>query len=252
LHRYAILLDVDGTILDIAPTPQEVHVPDSLCEALLRIGKRLDGALALVSGRPLSDLDRLFAPLRLPAVGGHGAEMRLAADGEAVARRAAPLDPRFRQCLKSAAARHSGIIVEDKEYSVALHYRLAPKEGLALVHDIRRACDAWADPSIRLLSGKAVVEVKGRDFDKGTGVRELMNHAPFFGRIPIFVGDDITDEDAFRVIPEFNGIGMSVGRKLPGVNGLFRSAGEVRRWLAWLSGDPNMPQINGFKPGSIP
>jgi trehalose 6-phosphate phosphatase len=79
-----------------------------------------------------------------------------------------------------------------------------------------------------------------------------MNHAPFFGRIPIFVGDDITDEDAFRVIPEFNGIGMSVGRKLPGVNGLFRSAGEVRRWLAWLSGDPNMPQINGFKPGSIP
>jgi trehalose 6-phosphate phosphatase len=252
LHRFAILLDVDGTILDIAPTPQEVHVPDSLCENLLRIGKRLDGALALVSGRPLSDLDHLFAPLRLPAIGGHGAEMRLASNGEAVATRAAPLNPRFRQQLRTIAARHSGIIVEDKDYSVALHYRLAPKEGLALVHDVRRVCEDWGDRSIKLLSGKAVIEVKSRDFDKGTAVRELMSHAPFAGRTPIFVGDDITDEDAFRVVPEFNGVAMSVGRKFPGVNGLFQSAAEVRQWLARLSGDPNVPQMNGCRPGSIP
>lgn len=250
LHRYAILLDVDGTLLDIAPTPQEVHVPDSLCETLLRIRKRLDGALALVSGRPLSDLDHLFAPLRLATIGGHGAEMRLASEGEAVASRAAPLDRSFREHLKVVAARHSGIIVEDKEYSVALHYRLAPKEGLALVHEVKRACVDWGDPSIRLLSGKAVVEVKGRGFDKGTGVRELMNHAPFAGRIPIFVGDDITDEDAFRVVPEFKGLAISVGRKFPGVDGLFQSAAEVRQWLAHLSGDPNVPQINGFRIGS--
>jgi trehalose 6-phosphate phosphatase len=251
LHRFAILLDVDGTILDIAPTPQEVHVPDSLCETLLRIGRRLEGALALVSGRPLSDLDHLFAPLRLPAIGGHGAELRLASDGDAVASRAAPLDAGFRKLLKAAAARHSGIIIEDKDYSVALHYRLAPKEGLALVHDVRRTCENWGDPSIRILSGKAVIEVKGRGFDKGTGVRELMNHAPFAGRIPIFIGDDITDEDAFRVVPEFKGLAMSVGRKLPGVSGLFQSAAEVRQWLAWLSGDAAAPPINGFRSSYI-
>jgi trehalose 6-phosphate phosphatase len=250
LHRFAILLDVDGTILDIAPTPQEVHVPESLCETLLRIGRRLDGALALVSGRPLADLDHLFKPLRLPAIGGHGAEMRLASGGEAVASRAAPLDPRFRQRLKAAATRHSGIIVEDKDYSVALHYRLAPKEGLALVHDVRRTCEEWGDPLIKLLSGKAVIEVKGTGFDKGTAVRELMNYAPFAGRVPIFVGDDITDEDAFRVVPEFKGLAMSVGRKFPGVNGLFQSASDVRQWLARLSGDPNVPQMNGVRPGS--
>jgi trehalose 6-phosphate phosphatase len=245
LHRFAILLDVDGTILDIAPTPLEVHVPDSLRETLLRIGRRLDGALALVSGRPLSELDHLFAPLRLPAIGGHGAEMRLASDGEAVASRAAPLNPRFRQHLKAIAARHSGIIVEDKDYSVALHYRLAPKEGLALVHDVRRACSEWGDSSIKLLSGKAVVEVKRRDFDKGMAVRELMNHAPFAGRTPIFIGDDITDEDAFRVVPEFKGLALSVGRKFPGVDGLFQSAAEVRQWLARLSGDTTVPQMKG-------
>jgi trehalose 6-phosphate phosphatase len=252
LHRFAILLDVDGTILDIAPTPHEVHVPDSLCETLLRIGKRLDGALALVSGRPLSDLDRLFAPLRLAAIGGHGAEMRLASNGEAVLSRAPPLHPRFREQLRAVAARHSGIIVEDKDYSVAFHYRLSPKEGLALVHDVRRACHEWNNPSIQLLSGKAVIEVKGRGFDKGTGVRELMTHAPFVGRIPIFVGDDITDEDAFRVVPEFKGMALSVGRKFPGVTGLFQSAAEVRQWLAWLSGDATVPPINGFRPGSMP
>jgi trehalose 6-phosphate phosphatase len=252
LHRFAILLDVDGTLLDIAPTPQEVHVPDSLCETLLRMGRRVEGALALVSGRPLADLDQLFSPLRLPAIGGHGAEMRLASNGEAVASRAAPLNSQFRQLLKVIAARHSGIIVEDKEYSVALHYRLSPKEGLALVHDVRRACQEWSDPSIQLLSGKAVLEVKGRGFNKGTAVRELMNHAPFTGRTPIFIGDDITDEDAFRVVPEFQGIAMSVGRKFPGVNGLFQSAAEVRQWLARLSGDPNIPQMNGVQPGSAP
>jgi trehalose 6-phosphate phosphatase len=141
--------------------------------------------------------------------------------------------------------------VEDKDYSVALHYRLSPKEGLALVHDVRRACQEWGDPSIKLLSGKAVIEVKGRGFDKGTGVRELMTHAPFAGRIPIFVGDDITDEDAFRVVPEFKGLAMSVGRKFPGVNGIFQSAAEVRQWLAWLSGDVAVPPFNGFRPGSM-
>jgi trehalose 6-phosphate phosphatase len=197
---------------------------------------RLGGALALVSGRALSDLDRLFAPLRLPAIGGHGAEMRLAADGEAVARRARPLDPDLKQAVKDAAASHPGVLVEDKNYAIALHFRQAPREGLALVHDVRRVCKDWGDPSIALLAGKAVVEIKGAGFDKGMAVRELMRHPPFAGRRPIFVGDDITDEDAFAVLPEFDGHAISVGRKLVGIDDVLQSPAEVRHWLERLSG----------------
>jgi trehalose 6-phosphate phosphatase len=237
LHHFAILLDVDGTLLDIAPTPQEVWVPPSLRETLFRMRRQLDGALALVSGRPLADLDHLFAPLQLPAIGGHGAEMRLAADGEAVARRAMPLHPRFRERLKIVAARHRGIIVEDKEYSLALHYRLAPKEGLALAHDVRHECRDWGDPLIEVLSGKAVMEIKHRGFNKGTAVRELMTHPPFAGRSPIFIGDDKTDEDAFAVMPEFSGIAISVGRRFPGVQDCFNSPTAVRQWLEQLTCD---------------
>src|SRR5688572_27909510 len=163
--------------------------------------------------------------------------MRLASDGQAVARRATPLDPGFRERLKNVAARHRGIIVEDKEYSLALHYRLAPKEGLALGHDVRHECRDWGDPMIELLSGKAVMEIKHRGFNKGTAVRELMTHPPFAGRSPIFIGDDKTDEDAFAVVPEFSGVAISVGRRFPGVQECFGSPAEVRLWLERLSCD---------------
>jgi trehalose 6-phosphate phosphatase len=232
----AILLDVDGTLLDIAPTPQEVCVPDSLRRTLAALSKRLGGALALVSGRALSDLDKLFAPLRLPTIGGHGAEMRPSAGGEAVAGRALPLDPDFKHALKDVAERHPGVLVEDKGYAVALHFRQAPREGLALAHEARRLCKDWGDPSIALLVGKAVIEIKGAGFDKGMAVRELMRHPPFAGRRPIFVGDDITDEDAFAVLPEFDGHAISVGRKLVGIDDVLQSPADVRQWLERLSG----------------
>lgn len=238
LRRYAILLDVDGTLLDIAPRPQDVVVPPSLRRTLAVLSDRVDGALALVSGRPLADLDRLFSPLRLPAIGGHGAEMRLAVGGTPIARHAARLDQRLREAVKAAAARHAGITVEDKGYSVALHYRLAPREGLALGHELRHLCANWNDPSIELLSGKAVIEVKSRSFNKGMAVREMMRHAPFSGRIPVFVGDDRTDEDAFAVVPEFGGVGASVGRRLAQVECSFASPAEVRQWLDRLAFEP--------------
>jgi trehalose 6-phosphate phosphatase len=235
LDNAAILLDVDGTLLDIAPRPDEVCVPPSLVRALDAVYERVGGALALVSGRPLSDLDRLFAPLQLPAIGGHGAEMRLAGGDDLVARRAAPLDPRLRDAIKRAAGRHSGVIVEDKGYSIALHFRLAPKQGISLGHDVRHACEAWGDPAIGLLTGKAVIEIKRAGFNKGTAVRELMTHAPFAGRVPVFVGDDTTDEDAFAVMPEFAGRAVSVGRRIAGVKDCFESPAAVRGWLDRLA-----------------
>ena len=235
LSRFALLLDVAGTLLDIAPTPQAVYVPETLRQTLTMVRGRVGGALALVSGRPIADLDTLFTPLRLPAVGGHGAELRPLAEVDTIERRTVSLDPVFREDLTNIASRHSGVIVEDKGYSIALHYRTAPKQGIGLIHDVKHACIAWHDRSIEMLTGKAVIEIKPTGFNKGTGVRELMNHAPFKGRMPIFVGDDKTDEDAFKVVPEFNGIAVSVGRRIPGIDEHFKLPSDVRAWLERLS-----------------
>lgn len=234
LHRLAILLDVDGTLLDIAPTPREVQVPAELRQTLMDIRPRVGGALALVSGRPIAELDVIFDPLRLPSVGGHGAEMRGAEDGPIAAGRVPMLDPVFKQRLGDIALAHPGVLVEDKGYAVALHYRLVPERGPAVIEDVRSVFRAWADSSFELLAGKAVLEIKFAGFNKGTGVRELMSSPPFAGRIPIFIGDDRTDEDAFAVLPEFQGRAISVGRSLPGMDHVFHSPSEVRAWLGRL------------------
>lgn len=233
LHHIAILLDVDGTILDIAPTPREVEVPSSLRRVLAAVSERVDGALALVSGRPLSDLDIIFAPLRLPAIGGHGAELRPVAGSDRIERQAAMLGDEIRTTLQRIAASHTGVMMEDKGYSIALHYRMVPALELVLVLEVRRA--VASDPSIELLTGKAVIEIKPAGLNKGTAVRALMAHAPFRGRTPIFIGDDKTDEDAFAVVPEFNGQAISVGRKLDGIEDHFDTPADVRRWLELLS-----------------
>jgi trehalose 6-phosphate phosphatase len=234
--RLALLLDVDGTLLDIAPTPLEVVVPRDLPETLSRVRDRLEGALALVSGRTIAELDKFFAPLELVAIGGHGAEIRPTAGGPIIAGRATSLDAEFKQQLKDIAARHPGVLVEDKGYSLALHYRKVPKQGVALIHDVKHAHQAWGDQSVELLTGKAVLELKFAGFNKGTAVRQLMTYPPFARRAPIFIGDDHTDEDAFKAMPDFNGQAMSVGRKLPGIEKYFECPADVRRWLGQMSG----------------
>ncbi len=235
LNDFALLLDVDGTILDIAPTPLDVHVPPPLLQTLTRVHERSGGAIALVSGRPIGELDSIFTPLRLPAVGGHGAEIR--PQGAAGYRsRAVALDRELKRRLKAIAAAFDGVGVEDKGYSVALHYRLVLEErGFDVVDEVFRVCKDYPQDEFEILTGKAVIEVKSVGFNKGTAVRELMTHAPFAGRKPIFIGDDTTDEAAFAVMPEFNGLSISVGRKAPGVDAKFQSPGDVRKWLEDVS-----------------
>lgn len=233
--RTALLLDVDGTLLDIAPTPQQVVVPSELRATLAALQLRFGGALALVSGRPLAELDRLFAPLRLPAVGGHGAELRVdgqsAAFGEAVA-----LDAELLVAVEAAARVHPGVLIEQKGYSVALHYRLAPSHGPGLVRQVKRILELQpSSDALELLHGKAVIEIKSNAFDKGTAVRALMRHPPFEGRTPVFIGDDKTDEHAFAVMPELEGCAFSVGRRLRGAQDHFASPSAVRAWLAGMA-----------------
>jgi trehalose 6-phosphate phosphatase len=226
----ALLFDIDGTLLDLAPRPHEVKVPHGLRHVLARLQQLTTGALALVSGRPLIDIDAIFAPLKLTAIGGHGAEIRQLVDGKVALTSVAPLDEALRVRIKALGTR-PGIVVEDKGYSIALHYRLAPERQRA-IHDGVAAIRAQLPPgSTDLLPGKFMIEVKKAGFDKGTGIRELMRHPPFAGRRPVFVGDDVTDEAAFAVMPELGGRAMSVGRMVRGAAKRFETPADVRRWL---------------------
>jgi trehalose 6-phosphate phosphatase len=233
--KVAILLDIDGTLLDIVSRPHDVRVPPMLRKTLAKLQERTGGALALVSGRPLRDIDEIFSPLKLPAVGGHGAEIRTSPNAPIEDRKPPLLDPQVRKRLVAIAHPEDGVIVEDKGYSVALHYRLAPDKQGAIEDAVAAICEELPPGSVEILHGKSVIEIKKAGFNKGTALRDLMAHLPFAGRRPIFIGDDKTDEAAFAVLPEFNGLAISVGRMVPGVAERFEDPSDVRRWLRDLA-----------------
>jgi trehalose 6-phosphate phosphatase len=237
LDECAILLDIDGTLLDLAPTPREVWVPPGLSKTLNRLLIRTSGALALVSGRSLNDIDLIFAPEQFPAVGGHGAEMRISTDSEAVATHAPPMDKELKRRLAAIAKLSPGILLEDKGYSLALHYRLAPHAEKAIYAAVSLIRADLPNAPIEVLPGKCVCEIKHSGFNKATGVLELMTHEPFKGRRPIFIGDDVTDEAVFGIMPDLGGLAFSVGRRATGVAGHFDEPRDVREWLAHLLDD---------------
>ncbi len=229
-----LLFDVDGTLVEIGPSPFEVNVPQDLLGSLRRLLELTDGALALVSGRPIADLDHMFAPLQLPAIGGHGAELRLRADVERPSPR--QLSAQFRLRLADAAKLGPGIVVEDKGYSLALHYRLSPHCAERLRKHVAACRAEFVNEPTELLLGKAMFEVKLPGINKGDAVRELMRRPPFVGRMPVFIGDDITDEAVFKTMPSLGGKSFSVTRHFPGLCGIFESPAQVRRALRQLAG----------------
>jgi trehalose 6-phosphate phosphatase len=235
LATFAIFLDVDGTLLDIAAKPDAVRVPAPLRGVLQRLADRVDGALAFVSGRPIADLDRIFAPLKLPAAGGHGAELRTSGGGEVVRTGAARLDDRTRQLFAEVAELAPGILIESKPYSLALHYRQAPQIAARLRERVMEISGRLDGEALEILPGKAVIEIKPQGFSKGTALRDLMRHPPFAGRRPLFIGDDKTDDAAFAVLPEFDGIGISVGGPAPGARYCLDMPEDVRSWLQRLA-----------------
>src|SRR5436189_4503219 len=237
LDEFAVLLDIDGTLLDLAPTPREVWVPPDLSKTLNRLLDKTSGAVALVSGRSLNDIDLIFAPQVLPAVGGHGAELRLSGDSEAVDIHAPPMDKELKRRLAAIAKLSPGILLEDKGYSLALHYRLAPHAEKAIYAAVSLIRADLPDAPIEVLPGKQVCEIKHSGFTKATGVRELMTHDPFKGRRPLFIGDDVTDESVFAIMPDLGGLAFSVGRRTKGVSGHFDEPSDVRDWLRHLLDD---------------
>jgi trehalose 6-phosphate phosphatase len=225
LDECAVLLDIDGTLLDLAPTPREVWVPPGLSKTLSRLLEKTSGALALVSGRSLNDIDLIFAPEQFPT------------DNEAVATHAPPLDKELKRRLAAIAKLSPGILLEDKGYSLALHYRLAPHAEKAIYEAVSLIRADLPNAPIEVLPGKCVCEIKHSGFNKASGVIELMSHLPFKGRRPIFIGDDVTDESVFAIMPDFGGLSFSVGRRAQGVADYFDDPSEVREWLARLVGD---------------
>jgi trehalose 6-phosphate phosphatase len=227
---WAFFLDVDGTLLDLADAPDLVHVDARLLRLLESLGRASDGAVALVSGRSIADLDRLFSPLLLPAAGLHGAERR-DARGQCHQR---PADPRLRQVkttLASWSASRPGTLVEDKGGAVALHYRLAPgleDDARELVENV--AAGLAGDYVVQV--GKRVVEVKPAGVSKATAILEFLREPPFAGRRPVFVGDDVTDEDGFLAVRGRQGVAICVGDR-PDTHASYRLA-DVRAVEDWL------------------
>lgn len=233
-HRAALFLDIDGTLLDIAPLPDAVAVPATLVETLTRLHHALEGAVAFVSGRMLEEIDRLFVPLRFDAAAEHGAVLRLAG----VETSPAVPDERvmaIREAAEAFVAQRPGLLFEAKRHCLAIHYRLCPERQ----HEIRRffaATLARFDGGFELLAGKMVWEVRPRGVSKGTAIATMLERPPFRGRHPIFAGDDRTDEDGFAVVARMGGTALRVGHGLRGSGEyVLASPGAMRAWLAELA-----------------
>lgn len=228
--EWCLFLDVDGTLLEIADTPGEVRVDEALKGLLLRVAQRLDGAVALVSGRSIAMLDALFAPLILPAAGQHGLERRSASGARCgAAASAAPLDP-ARTRLAAFIAAHPGTLLEDKGGTLAVHFRRAP-ELEPRVRDAVSAAAALLGAGYDVQGGKMVLEIKPAGVSKGSAAAEFMREPPFARRTPVFVGDDATDESGLRFAEAAGGLSIAVGDRIRG-RWRLEDPGAVRRWLA--------------------
>jgi trehalose 6-phosphate phosphatase len=211
LAGHALCLDVDGTILDLAPSPDAVEVPDWMVPLLQRLSDKLGGAVAFVSGRSIAAIDRLFEPLKLPSIGVHGGEMRTP-DGRVV------IDDELcgelsavKPLLQRQVAKWRGVLLEDKGSAIALHYRSVPEHGREVLK-LAETVVAGMGAEFAVLVGKCVVEIRPRHMTKGAALQRLMQSVPFRGRTPIFAGDDCTDEDAFEVVNRLGGISVRVGQ----------------------------------------
>jgi trehalose 6-phosphate phosphatase len=229
LHRNsALFLDFDGTIVDIAARPDDVIVKPGVIELLEGLSRRLGGALAVVSGRSIAQIDGYLSPLVLPAAGVHGAERR-DIDGVVTRLRSPSLsDAAVR--LQAFVADHPGLLLERKPGSLALHYRMAPEFEAACQHAMKLVCDEVA--GMTLMHGKMVIELKPALASKSLALRAFMREHPFAGRDPIFAGDDVTDEDGFEALQALGGGGVKVGAGETIAKFRLAGTGTLREWLA--------------------
>jgi trehalose 6-phosphate phosphatase len=231
LHRdHALFLDFDGTLVEIAPAPDLVHVPAELPRLLDELANRLGGAIALVSGRPVDELAGMLAPFAGGIAGNHGLERRYGG-GKVTKCHANPELDRFRPLLAGFATRHHGVLLEDKGGSLALHYRQKPSLG-SLCHALLRRAAQASDGALVAVTGKMVVELMPRSAGKGRAIADFLANAPFHGRLPVFIGDDVTDEDGFAVVNRLGGVSVHVGGGATIARYALAGVSNVWAWLA--------------------
>lgn len=227
---WAYFFDIDGTLVDVADSPAAVRLDRDLRRLIEKLHRASGGAVALISGRPIADIDRLFPGTALPAAGQHGIERRDAAGATQRHAFTAARVAWARQRLAAAAAGKPGLLVEDKGLSLALHYRRVPRLA-GYAHRVTRSLLRRVGAQYCIQTGKRVVEIKPAGKDKGVAVLEFMREAPFQGRIPVFVGDDATDEYGFATVNRLRGYSIKVGRGPTAARWRLANVEAVQRWL---------------------
>jgi trehalose 6-phosphate phosphatase len=235
LNEIALFLDFDGTLVELAPQPEAVIVPPDLPPLLERLHERMNGAVATISGRPIAQVDAFLAPVKLPASGAHGAELRETQTAEirvVGAQLSDPVRAQIQAIVSTLRARWPGLRSEDKGTSFAVHYRHAPDAEA----DLRAALEALAlGDGWQLLSGHRVFEVKARGWNKGSAIQRMMEGAPFAGRRPVCIGDDRTDLDGIAATHAMGGVGIAVGNLEADVSWRLSDPAAVRNWLRRLA-----------------
>lgn len=232
---WAFFLDIDGTLIDIAPTPDAVVVPEELPGVLARLRDRTDGALALITGRGMETVDRLFAPVLLPVGAVHGTQLRFP-DGRLDAPPVAEALADIKQRLGSFVDGHPGTLLEDKGIAVAVHFRAVPELRDAIEKQVREVAGVAGD-TLAVQPGKAVFEIRPAHADKGHALAAFMENPGFKGKRPLAVGDDVTDESMFKEAVRRGGVALRVGRAQEGSSAqqAFNDPADVRAWLAGLA-----------------
>jgi trehalose 6-phosphate phosphatase len=239
--EHAIFLDIDGTLAEIAATPREARVDLELVAAIPSLRARHGEALALVTGRSITDVDRMFPGWMLPVAGQHGCERR---DSAGTVHLHSP-DPltlgKLRKLFAGLAERHEGLLLEDKGATVALHYRQSPHLAGPLHSIVRSLLDTPAGATFRMVEGKQLVEIRPDGRDKGTAILDFMQESPFAGRMPVFVGDDLTDEDGFAAVASLGGWSIKVGAGRTRARYRLANSDAVKGWL--MAGIPTDPDV---------
>jgi trehalose 6-phosphate phosphatase len=230
----ALFLDIDGTLLELAATPSAVIIDTDVATLLPALHRTLGGACALITGRTLTNFDRLFPGLGLPVAGQHGCERRSAAGAVVMHAPEAATVARLRALLAAFAARHDGLQLEDKGQTLALHYRQAPQLAAHVHRTLRSTLADEGVPGLSLQPGKCLLEVRPGNRDQGTAIADVLAEPPFAGRCPVFVGDDRGDEHGFALVQDLGGFGVKVGPGRTAARHRLGGVAEVRRWLGDL------------------
>ena len=234
---WAYFLDVDGTLIDLADTPDAVHIDAALFELIARLHRASGGAVALISGRAIADLQKRLGTLRLPLAGQHGLERRDAAGRRWTQATPPAAKSAIKRALAPVLARHPGLLLEDKGLTLALHYRRAPQLA-AYALRLMDGLAASAGAGLELQRGKCVAEIKPAGTDKGTALAAFLAQPPFKGRRPVFIGDDRNDERGFAAVNKLKGISIKVGKGASCARFRLRDVAAVRLWLGdALKGD---------------